>query len=487
MKFLVVAIYVGILLAIGYVSMKKTKTLSDFFIGGRTLGPWVSAFAFSITYFSAVLFIGYAGKTGWDFGLSDLWIVAGNAFFGSFLAWKVLGKRTRVMTAQLNAITMPEFLSQRYQSQGMKAFAALIIFVFMVPYSSSVYMGLSYLFETVFEIPYTVALFAIAIITAIYLVMGGYFAVTLGDLFQGTLMIAGVGVLLFYMVKSPQVGGWSNVVPALRAVDPELVSPLGPNKLMLFSLVFLTSVGTWGLPQMTQKFYSIKNEKIINTAAWVTLICSAWIAFGAYFNGALSRLFFPSLDAVGGNIDAVVPSMIAMAMPPAAAVFILLLVLSASMSTLASLVLVSASSIAIDLVSLIRPETTKKQSMLLMRILCVVFIALSLYLALKPNIILNLMAFSWGAISGAFIAPYVLGLYSRKITRAGAWAGMITGVSFCSIFSIIFPNYIPVVGSLAMILPVFVTLLVSRFTVGFSDEFLNTIFKEKSPRRAAAN
>ncbi|MEG1501744.1 MAG: sodium:solute symporter, partial [Clostridiales bacterium] len=344
------------------------------------------------------------GKSGWSFGLSDLWIVAGNAFVGSFLAWKLFARRTRCMTNRLKAITMPQFLSARYQSPKMKIFSALIIFIFLVPYSSSVYVGLSYFLNIVLDIPYEVSLFCIAGVTAFYLVLGGYFAVALTDFFLGILMILGVGAMLFFVVNSPQVGGLMNVVPALKAVDPVLTSPFGPDKWALFSLVFLTSVGTWGLPQMTQKFYAVKNEKVIKTATWVTFFLCAWIAFGAYFNGALCRLFFPSLDAVGGNVDMLVPTMVSQVVPDLVLVMILLLVLSASMSTLASLVLVSSSAVAVDLMSIVKPDMKKSSVVLWMRILCLVFIGLSLYLALNPNAIVSLMSFSWGAVAGSFLA-----------------------------------------------------------------------------------
>ena len=228
MKFFAMGIYVAILFVIAFFSMKKTKTLDDFFLGNRSIGPWVSALTYGTTYFSAVLFIGYAGKIGWGFGLSSLWIVLGNALIGSFLAWKLLARRTRAMTIALDTVTMPGFLEKRYQSKGLKIASALIIFIFLVPYSASVYMGLSYFFESVFGIPYLYALAFMAIMTAIYLTMGGYFAITLSDFVQGLVMIVGVFLMLFFVVNSPQVGGLSNVLPALSAVDPKLASPVGP-------------------------------------------------------------------------------------------------------------------------------------------------------------------------------------------------------------------------------------------------------------------
>lgn len=477
MKYVVILAYLALLAGVGIVSVKKTKTLDDFCIGGRSIGPWMSAFSYGITYFSAVLFIGYAGQSGWSFGLSSLWIFAGNAFIGCFLAWKLLAQKTRTMTTRLSAITMSDFLSQRYQSPGLKVFSALIIFVFLVPYSSSVYKGLSYFFESVFNVPYEYALIVIAIITAFYLVMGGYFAISTVDFIQGLFMIFGVGVLLYYVVNSSYVGGLSNVRPALNAVDPELTSLFGPNKIGLFALVFLTSFGTWGMPQMTQKFYAVKNDRTVKVATWVTFAIAAWISFGAYFNGSLGHIFFSDLSEAGGTVDMIVPTMLSLAIPEFASIFILLLVLAASVSTLASLVLVSASAIAVDLRSAIRPHADKgKSSMLLMRILCVVFIAVSLYLALKPNVIVNLMSFSWGATAGAFIAPYVLGLYWRGMTKAGAWSAMITGVVFCCAGTVLFPGNVPVVGCLSMIIPVIVAIVVSKLTKPLDKEFLDSLF-----------
>lgn len=479
MKFFVMGLYVAILFAIAFFSMKKTKTLNDFFLGNRSIGPWVSAFTYGTTYFSAVMFIGYAGKIGWGFGLSALWIVAGNAFIGSLLAWKLLARRTREMTSRLGVMTMPGFLEKRYKSKNLKIVSALIIFIFLVPYSASVYMGLSYFFESVFGIEYHYALGFMAVMTAIYLTMGGYFAMTLTDFFQGIIMIFGVCALIFFVVNSSTVGGFGNIIPALSAIDPKLASPIGPpGALSLFSLVILTSLGPWGLPQMVQKFYSIKNERVIKTATWATTGFALLMATGAYFTGSLSRLFFTSLEEVGNNVDKIMPAIISSTVPSAITLLILLLILAASMSTLASLVLVSSSSIAVDLFQSIKPKADQRVVVALMRFLCLVFIAFSLYLALTPNIILNLMAFSWGAVAGAFIGPYLFGLFSKKATKAGAWAGMLTGTLYCSVFSYLYPASIPLIGSTAMILSIVVVPVVSYFTKPMPQEHLAYVFNE---------
>ncbi|MEW6660920.1 MAG: sodium:solute symporter family protein [Bacillota bacterium] len=489
MKAFGVILYVCLMVGIGYLSMKRTRTVSDFFLGNRSIGPWVSAFAYGTTYFSAVLFIGYAGKVGWGFGLSSLWIVAGNTLIGTFLAWMVLARRTREMTSRLNAMTMPEFLAARYDSRAMKIVAALIIFIFLVPYSASVYMGLSHFFEAAFGIPFAWALAGMAGLTSLYLIMGGYFAITLADFVQGLVMIAGVIFLVFFVITDPHVGGLREGIQRLAAINPQLTKPVGPpGWLPLLSLVILTSLGPWGLPQMVQKFYSIKNEQAIPHAVAVSTIFALLMTFGAYFTGAFGRLFFNNqMPLVNGkpNPDMIMPNIVTIALPELIGVVILLLVLAASMSTLASLVLVSSSSIAIDLVQgVLSPQMEKKRVMLLLRILCLVFIAFSVYLALKPTIILVLMSLSWGTVAGAFLGPYLYGLFWPGATRAGAWAGMLAGL-FTSLglawYYKMDAGVIPTIGSAAMLFPLLVVPIVSSLTRGFSQEHLNKVFGRMEP------
>lgn len=485
MKLVLLCLFVGVLIYSGFVSMRKTRTVNDFFLGGRGVGPWLSAFAYGTTYFSAVIFIGYAGKVGWGFGMSALWIVLGNTLVGSFLAWLVLAKRTRVMTTRLNAITMPELLEARYKSKNLKIFSALIIFIFLVPYSASVFMGLSYLFNQIFGIPYLFAAVFMCLLTGLYLTMGGYRAVALTDFIQGLVMILGVGILLYYVLGSGQVGGLTQGIKRLAEIDPGLVKPVGPpGWLPIASLVVLTSLGVWGLPQMAQKFYAIKDEQAIKPAMVVSTAFALIITFGAYFTGGLSRLFFDRLpvDPATGKAtpDMLMPIIIDSNLPEIGAAIILLLVLSASMSTLASLVLVSSSAIAIDLYKTISPNHSAKQGITLMRLLCLVFIALSLVLALmKPAIILSLMAMSWGTVAGVFLAPYIYGLFWRGATPAGAWAAALTGLTIsvvCSLYYRLDPGVIPIVGSLAMLVPLVVLPAVSMVTAKLPESHIGKVF-----------
>lgn len=489
LKVLLVGIFVSVLLASGLYSMRKTRTLGDFFLGGRDIGPWMSAFAYGTTYFSAVIFVGYAGKIGWGFGIGGLWIAIGNALIGSFLAWRILAKPTRAMTVKLNAMTMPEFLHGRYDSNALKIFSAAIIFIFMVPYSASVFMGLSYVFEGVFNISYNYILIFMAVITAFYLLMGGYRAIALTDFIQGLVMLFGIGALLYYVFGNPAVGGLSQVIPRLKAISPELVNPLptGRNGLALFSVVLLTSLGPWGLPQMVQKFYAIKSEKNIKAATIISSLFALIIGVGAYGVGSVSRLFFSELPIDGATgkatVDLLVPGIINTALPELAAVLILLLILSASMSTLSSLVLVSSSTLSVDLLKgYIKPTIKPKDELLITRILCLVFVMLSVVLALvKPTIILSLMALSWGTIAGVFLGPFIWGLFWPKTTKAGAWSGVIVGLVISILYAWLHNfdgSATTIGGALAMLSSLAVVPAVSLFTPQFSTEHLEKIYAE---------
>ena len=297
-----VVLYVVVMLAVGYWCMKRTRDVGDFFLGGRTLGPWISAFAYGTTYFSAVLFIGYAGRLGWGFGIQTMWIVLGNAFIGTTLAWLVLAARTRDMTVRLNALTMPEFLRARYASRPLQIISALVVFVFLVPYSASVYMGLSYLFQKTLGLQYNQALIFLAALTAVYLVMGGYFAVAVSDFIRGIVEFLGVAAMVFLLTRMK--GGLGacftalldpKYMPALHAPPPP-TGPAFPGWMTLWSLVLITSFGPWALPQMVQKFYSIRSKADVKRAMVIATIFALFMCFGAYYSGALTHLFFTNKD-----------------------------------------------------------------------------------------------------------------------------------------------------------------------------------------------
>ena len=483
LSIVLISLFVLMMLGVGVWGMKKTKTLNDFFIGGRTIGPWMSAFAYGTTYFSAVVFIGFAGKLGWGYGLNAVWIAVGNAVVGSFLAWVILAKRTRTMTQNLDVMTMPEFLHERFGGKYFKMISAAIIFLFLLPYAASVFKGLGYLFEVNFGVSFDIALLLMVIVTGIYLILGGYFAVTITDFIQGFIMIAGAILMITFLTG--KAGGLVSAITQINAnYARDVLAVSGrPDYLMLGALIFMTSFGVWGMPQMVQRFYAIKNEKVIKIAAWVTLGVALLISVIAYFNGALTHVFFsePMRNAAGAiNYDMMIPEMLIKYLPPAMMAVILLLILSASMSTLSALVLVSASSISIDLYKgHINPKISAKKSVFMLRFMSGLFVLISYLIArYEVSFIITLMSLSWGVVAGGFLAPYVYGLFWKKTTLLGAKAGMITGVALAIIlFFVLGPAKAPIAASVAMIAPFLVVPFVSAFTKAPNKEIIKKAFK----------
>jgi len=519
MAVLLIFAYVAALLALGIFAMRKTKTVSDFFLANRGLGPWLSAFAYGTTYFSAVLFIGYGGKLGWGFGIHTMWIVAGNALVGCLLAWWVLGKRTREMTARLDAMTMPSFLSERYACPLLKVFAALLIFIFLVPYSASVYKGLNFLFQEALILSEAQALWLLAGLTGVYLVLGGYLAVTLTDFLMGLLMLLGVGAMLWTLTGN--AGGIVHTTKLLancKICSPALYAPAAiPGWITLLSLVIVTSVGPWGLPQMVQKFYSIKSGAQVKRAMIIATLFAFVVTFGAYYTGAMTHVNVPPhrsaiargdlpgdgeytspkqlpvkmgsdgkpLILPNGKPDIIwdkwIPTYLAHRLPVWIMMIIVLLVLSASMSTLSSLVLVSSSAIAMDLYAgVFNPRVERKSVLALMRILCVAFVCMSLYLAKKSlALIITLMVISWGVLAGAFAAPYFYGLFWRRTTLAGAIVGMVVGIGAgVGLFAMYAEPGVPLAGAVSILLPFVVVPMVSLVTPKPPDKLVARAFEK---------
>jgi SSS family transporter len=369
------------------------------------------------------------------------------------------------MSFRLNAMTMPDFLSARYDSKFLKIASAIIIFVFLLPYSASVYTGLSYLFQKTIGIDFTTAVIAMGVGTAIYLVIGGYHGIALTDLFQGIIMIGGSILLIIFIISA--AGG----IGAVQTNLPVATAQHSPNPdywLGLLPLVLMTSFGPLAMPQMVQKFYAIKNEQVVKTALIVSTFFAALVSFAAYFTGALTHLFFDKVPAAAeGGFDVLIPNLMTTQLPPLLTTLILLLILSASMSTLASLILVSGSSIAMDLwKGVIRPNAKSENVTMALRVLCAAFVLLSMYIAIqKPAYIVNLMAMSWGAVAGAFLAPFIFGLFWKRATKAGAITAMVSGVVIDVGLNLYFGTaQAPLFSVIAMVVPVVVLPVVSLVT-----------------------
>lgn len=478
-KIILLAVFFAAMLWVGIYCRRHTTDVNGFVLGGRSVGPWLTAFAYGTSYFSAVIFVGYAGQFGWKYGIASTWIGLGNAFIGSLLAWVILGRRTRLMSQHLNTATMPEFFGKRYQSSWLKVGASIIVFVFLIPYTASLYNGLSRLFGMAFHIDYVVCIIAMAILTGIYVIAGGYMATAINDFIQGIIMLGGIIAVIATVLSKN--GGFVESLSLLAQVQDSTVSQtpgifasfFGPDPLNLLFVVILTSLGTWGLPQMVQKFYAIKSEKAIHKGTIISTFFAIIVAGGCYFLGGFGRLFATSDQVASQGFDSIIPSMIAN-LPDILIGIVVILVLAASMSTLSSLVLASSSTLTLDMIKghIVKNMSEKKQ-VFIMRILIVVFILISVIIAIvqyKSSItfIAQMMGISWGALAGAFLAPFLYGLYWKKATKAAVWCSFIFGAGIMianMLFS--FPGLLasPInCGVIAMLAGLIIVPVVSLFT-----------------------
>lgn len=488
-KLTILLLFFVVMVAVGIYARRHAGSVDGFVLGGRSVGPWLTAFAYGTSYFSAVVFVGYAGQFGWKYGLASTWIGIGNAVIGSLLAWVILGRRTRVMSQHLGSRTMPDFFGERYGSRGLKIAASAIVFIFLVPYTASIYNGLSRLFGMAFNIPYHWCVILMAVITAVYVILGGYMATAINDFIQGIIMLAGI-VAVIAAVLAGQ-GGFMEAVGKMAQIPSDVevtmgqpgafTSFFGPDPLNLLGVVILTSLGTWGLPQMIHKFYTIRDEKSIQTGTIISTVFAIIVSGGCYFLGGFGRLFdSPEIYGTDGSVvyDSIIPFMLS-GLPDILVGIVVILVLSASMSTLSSLVLTSSSTLMLDfLKDTVMKKMSERGQIIVMQLLIVFFIILSVVLALDPPaFIAQLMGISWGALAGAFLAPFLYGLYWKRTTRMSVWASFAAGIGLTVSNMLI--GYIdsPInAGALAMVAGMIIVPVVSLLTPKPSGEHIDRIF-----------
>ena len=497
-KIIMLILFFGVTIGIGIFCKKQATDVRGFVLGSRSVGPWLTAFAYGTSYFSAVIFIGYAGQFGWKYGVAATWIGLGNAFIGSLMAWAVLGRRTRIMSQHLDAATMPDFFGKRFDSKALKVVSAAIIFIFLIPYTASVYNGLSRLFGMAFNIDYSYCVIVMSILTAIYVVLGGYMATAINDFIQGCIMLVGIVVTIVAVLNinggfMGSLDAMANVTGATEAesVPGVFASFFGPDPINLLGVIILTSLGTWGLPQMVGKFYAIKSEKDINIGTIVSTVFALVVAGGCYFLGGFGRIFGDVIEYNPANglpiYDSIVPSMLSL-LPNLLIAVVVMLVLSASMSTLSSLVLTSSSVLSLDLIGEVKKEAMgEEKKVSTMRWFIVVFIVLSAAIALvqyksSVTFIAQLMSISWGALAGAFLGPFLYSLYWKKVTKAAVWASFICGVGITTgnmILGFFGKAFIasPInCGAIVMILSLIVVPLVSMMTTKPDGKIMDEIF-----------
>ena len=440
-KIVMLVLFLALTVFIGFFFRKRATNVDEFVLAGRSVGPWLTAFSYGTTYFSAVVFVGYAGQFGWRFGTAATWIGLGNAFIGSLLPWIILGRRTRIMTNHLKSSTMPEFFGTRFGSEALKIGASIIVFIFLIPYTASLYNGLSRLFSMAFEIDFIFCIIGMALLTCVYVVAGGYLGTAVNNFIQGVIMIVGIIAVIATVINGN--GGFMGALRGMALVDVDeaastpgvFASFFGPDPLNLLGVVILTSLGTWGLPQMVSRFYSIKSESAISKGTLISTAFALIIAGGSYFLGSFGRLYSNVVErgADGAvQFDSIIPKLVA-GFPEFLIGLIVLLVLSASMSTLSSLVMTSSSTLTLDFLKghIIKKMDDKRQ-LLIIRALIVLFIVISTIIATvqyqsqnSQSFIAQLMGVSWGALAGSFLAPFLYGLYWKRATKISIWCNFI--------------------------------------------------------------
>lgn len=493
-KIVLLLAYFGLLIYVAMYSRKKVTDVNSFVLGGRTIGPWMSAFSFGTSYFSAVVFVGYAGQFGWKYGISATWAGIMNAMVGALLAWFVLGRRTRIMTQHLDSSTMPQFFEARFQSPRLKIMASAIIFIFLIPYTASLYNGLSRLFGMAFNIDYSVCVIVMAVLTAVYVTAGGYMASAVTDFIQGCIMLVGIAATVIAVLKSQ--GGFMAAISAMGKVTDPTVSDtpgvfasfFGPDPINLLGVIILTSLGTWGLPQMVQKFYAIKSEHDIHKGTVISTIFALVVAGGCYFLGGFGRLFSDKVDVATEGFDAIIPAMLS-GLSPLLIALVVILVLSASMSTLSSLVLTSSSTLTLDFIKgLFKKDMSEKQSLLTIRVLLVIFIVISVIIALiqyksSVTFIAQLMGVSWGALAGAFLAPFLYGLYWKGVTKAACWVSFLFSTILMLLNIFLRPSFPTLLqspincGAFCMLAGLVIVPIVSMITKAPDKEYLEQVFQ----------
>jgi SSS family solute:Na+ symporter len=418
----VLFLYIAMLMGVGIWSVRRTQSASDFIIGGRTVGPWVTALSYIAVYFSSVLIIG-GGAFGYKFGMATIWIGAINVLVGCTLCWILLGRRVREMTERLGVRTISGFFARRYHSPAAGIYSAAVVFLFLIIYNVSVVKGMANAFEVLMNLPYWGGVLISGLVIIFYVVLGGYMAVVWTSFIQAWVMIFSLLLLMFKTFGA--VGGLGAGMEKLAAVGPQYVNTPGVwGWAGLFSFSLVVSLGVWGMPQLIIRFYSIKNTKTLRLGTVIVTVGAA-IAIIPYMVGALTRVLIPGLT----NPDLAIPKLVAMVLSPWQAALLLAGVVAAGMSTFAGVLIIISSSLVGDIYEHgLKRKLNGRQEVFANRIVSAAVGLISLVVALRPPaLILVLTGFAWAVIASTNLWPLIFGLYWKGASKTGVVASMVAG------------------------------------------------------------
>ncbi|WP_303862662.1 sodium:solute symporter [Alkalibaculum bacchi] len=436
-KISVILMYLLCMITNGVISRKKIVDADSYYTGGRNVGAITSASAYLTTFFSAVMF-SLCGSLGFEMGISVMWIGIMNALITGLFAWTFLAGRTRQLSEDLGVYTLPQIVEARLNSRFLRMFTAFVILAFLIPYSASVYQGISFIFLRLFDIPFEYCIIALAVVTALYVALGGNSAMMSNSVIQGVLILVCVSIYYIVFFKNEAIGGFKVGLQTLVSLEGgrDLVALFGgKNFLKVFATVILTSVGGCATPQLISKFISVEKTKIKTTSIIATVGC-LFIAGGMYFVGGFSQIFFQKgYLPVPDTADKVMGTIMHFITNDFFFTLIFIMLLAASMSTLAALVLTGASALTEDLLPVIfkKYNLSDNKKITLARIFSSLFIVLSAIMSIVPNSIISLMSISWGMIASVCIGPYWYCIFSKHTNKIPAIISSIYGFIFMSI------------------------------------------------------
>ena len=426
------ALYFIVLFAIGLYHMKDTGDMQSYMLGGRKIGPWVSAMSAEASDMSGWMLMGLPGYA-YVAGVSAFWIAVGLAL-GTWLNWRFVAQRLRIYTKIANdSITLPDFFENRFNdtSKILRIVSAVFIFIFFLIYTASGFVAGGRLFTTVFDISYVSSLLITAGIVIFYTFTGGYLAVCRTDFFQGTLMF--FAIIVVPVTGIMVAGGPAETISSLHALNPNYFNMFTDATGLTLSFTAIASLIGWGLgyfgqPHILVRFMSITSAKEIPQA---TRIAMVWVIFSLFFavaSGLVGRVVLG--DALTGvNAETVFMVLNEQFFNSFMAAIIISAILGAIMSTSSGQLLVTASAISTDFYqALLRKNASQKELVLVSRIAVILVSACSLALAYNPNnYILDLVAYAWAGFGASFGPLMLFSLFWKRINRAGAVAGMLGG------------------------------------------------------------
>ncbi len=422
------SIYMFGMLGIGYFAYRRTSDLSDYMLGGRNLGPAVTALSAGAADMSGWLLMGLPGAM-YVAGLSSGWIVVGLTI-GAYLNWLFVAPRLRSYTEVANnSITIPDYFENRFHdsSRILRIVSALVIFVFFTFYTSSGIVSGGELFKSAFQMDYSLGVWLTAGVVILYTLFGGFLAVSWTDFVQGTIMF--IALILVPVVTFMETGGWGPTFAEINGIDPGLLDVFkGTSFIGIISLV-AWGLGYFGQPHIIVRFMAITSVKEMRNARRIGM---GWMIFsivGAMFTGLLGIAYFQQTGQTLANPETVFIVLSNLLFHPIIFGFLLAAILAAIMSTISSQLLVTASALAEDFYkSFMRRSASDKELVLAGRLSLLVVAVIALFLALNPNeTILNLVGYAWAGFGSAFGPVVLLSLYWKRMNKWGALAGMITG------------------------------------------------------------